>query len=68
MVKIRNIGKEIIDGLGGSKSKSKSDKKGKLKRRVIELLQPSKTRVIREKRELSQSAFAGLPGVSMRAL
>ena len=66
MVKIRNIGKEIIDGLGGSKSKS--DKKGKLKRRVVELLQPSKTGVIREKRELSQSAFAGLPGVSMRAL
>jgi len=35
MVNIRNIGKEIIDGLG--ESKSKSSKKGKLKRRAIEL-------------------------------
>jgi len=63
-VKNRDIGKEILDGL----SDIKNYKKGKLKLRTAELSEPSEPKVIRERLELSQSAFAGLLGVSMRTL
>lgn len=43
-------------------------KKGKLKLRTTELSEPSEPKVIREKMNLSQSAFAGLLGVSTRTL
>lgn len=63
-MKNRDIGKEILDGL----SDIKNYKKGKLKLRTAELSEPSEPKVIRERLELSQSAFAGLLGVSMRTL
>lgn len=43
-------------------------KKGKMSLKVTELSEPSPPEVIRSKLNLSQSAFAGLLGVSMRTL
>lgn len=63
-MKNRDIGNEILTGLG----EIKDHKKGKLKFRTFELSEPSEPRLIREKLDLSQSAFAGLLGVSMRTL
>ena len=60
----RDIGKEILEGL----SDIENFKKGKLKLRTIELSEPSAPKIIREKLHLSQSAFAGLLGVSTRTL
>lgn len=60
----RDIGKEILEGL----SDIENCKKGKLKLRTIELSEPSEPKIIREKLHLSQSAFAGLLGVSTRTL
>lgn len=60
----RDIGKEILEGL----SDIENFKKGKLKLRTIELSEPSEPKIIREKLHLSQSAFAGLLGVSTRTL
>ncbi|MBL4821805.1 MAG: helix-turn-helix domain-containing protein [Gammaproteobacteria bacterium] len=60
----RDIGYEILEGL----TEIENFKKGKLKLRTTELSEPSEPRIIREKLNLSQSAFAGLLGVSTRTL
>lgn len=60
----RDLGKEILEGLDDIKR----FKKGNLKLRTTELSEPSEPRIIREKLKLSQSAFAGLLGVSTRTL
>jgi len=63
-VQNRDIGKEILDGLDDIST----FKKGKLKLRTTKLSEPSEPKIIREKMNLSQSAFAGLLGVSTRTL
>jgi len=60
----RNIGAEVLDGI----NEIRAFKKGGAKLKVTELSEPSEPRVIRSKLNLSQSAFAGLLGVSMRTL
>ncbi len=55
----RNIGQELLDGIAAIK-------KGKGKRKTVQL--PANVKSIREKMDLSQSAFAGLLGVSVRTL
>jgi putative transcriptional regulator len=60
----RDIGLEILEGL----NEIKSFKRGKLLLKTTELSEPSEPQVIRSKLNLSQSAFAGLLGVSMRTL
>ena len=55
----RDIGQELLDGIAAIK-------KGKGKYKTIEL--PSDVKSIRKKMGLSQSAFAGLLGVSVRTL
>ena len=60
----RNIGAEILDGI----QEIKQFKKGKLALRKQELSEPSPPKMIRLKLKLSQSAFAGLMGVSVRTL
>ncbi len=59
MIKKRNIGQEILEGI-------RVIKVGKGKRRFIKL--PDDVRAIRERMNLSQSAFAALLGVSLRTL
>ena len=60
----RDIGKEILDGI----FEIRDFKKGHAELRTSELSEPSKPKVIRSKLKLSQSAFAGLLGVSIRTL
>ncbi|RLA43057.1 MAG: transcriptional regulator [Gammaproteobacteria bacterium] len=60
----RDIGAEILEGIG----EINKFKRGALKLRTTELSEPSDPKVIRSKLNLSQSAFAGLLGVSMRTL
>ena len=60
----RDIGTEILEGL----QEIKDFKKGKVQLKTTELSEPSEPKVIRTKLKLSQSAFAGLLGVSMRTL
>lgn len=60
----RDIGLEILEGL----EEIKSFKKGKIQLKTSELSMPSEPQVIRSKLKLTQSAFAGLLGVSMRTL
>ena len=60
----RNIGAEILAGL----DEIKQFKKGNLALRTQELSEPSAPQVIRLKLKMSQSAFAGLMGVSVRTL
>lgn len=60
----RDIGAEILEGI----QEIKQHKKGKISLKVTELSGPSPPEVIRSKLNLSQSAFAGLLGVSMRTL
>mgnify|MGYP001036182182 CR=1 FL=1 len=60
----RNIGAEILDGI----NEIKEYKKGKLQLKTTHLAEPSPPEVIRSKLKLSQSAFAGLLGVSTRTL
>ncbi len=55
----RDIGKELLEGI-------EAIKQGQGRRRMIEL--PADVKAIREKTGLSQSAFAGLLGVSVRTL
>jgi putative transcriptional regulator len=55
----RDIGQELLDGIAAIE-------KGKGKRRIVYM--PSNVKNIREKMGLSQSAFAGLLGVSVRTL
>jgi len=60
----RNLGAEILAGL----DEIKQFKKSNLALRTQELSEPSAPRVIRLKLNMSQSAFAGLMGVSVRTL
>ena len=60
----RDIGAEILEGI----NEIQAFKKGSVKLKVTELSEPSEPKVIRSKLKLSQSAFAGLLGVSMRTL
>ncbi|WP_280552963.1 helix-turn-helix domain-containing protein [Halomonas sp. 25-S5] len=60
----RNIGSEILEGIRDIQQHNK----GKLKLRSTELTPPSPPQEIRLKLKLSQSAFAGLMGVSVRTL
>ncbi len=60
----RDIGAEILEGI----HEIRQHKKGKMSLKVTELSEPSPPEVIRSKLNLSQSAFAGLLGVSMRTL
>lgn len=60
----RNLGAEILDGI----NEIKQFKKGKAALRTYELSEPSPPAVIRLKLNMSQSAFAGLLGVSVRTL
>ena len=55
----RNIGQEILDGIAAIKG-------GGGVRHAVEL--PDDAKAIREKTGLSQSAFAGVLGVSVRTL
>jgi putative transcriptional regulator len=60
----RDIGLEILDGL----NEIRNFKQAKVSLKITELSEPSAPRVIRSQLELSQSAFAGLLGVSVRTL
>lgn len=60
----RDVGLEILEGL----NEIKQFKSGTTQLKTTELSEPSKPQVIRSKLKLSQSAFAGLLGVSMRTL
>jgi putative transcriptional regulator len=60
----RDIGKEFLEGI----HEIKQYKTGRLELRTSELSEPSPAQVIRLKLNLSQSAFAGLMGVSVRTL
>ena len=59
MKRKRDIGQEILDGV-------RAIKVGKGKKNIIKT--PDDVRVIRERLDLSQSAFAALLGVSLRTL
>jgi putative transcriptional regulator len=60
----RDIGQEILDGI----REVKAYKAGKKVLRVRTLKQPAPPKMIRAKLKLSQSAFAGLMGVSLRTV
>jgi putative transcriptional regulator len=60
----RDIGLEILEGL----NEIKQFKSGNAQLKTTELSEPSEPKIIRLKLKLSQSAFAGLLGVSMRTL
>lgn len=60
----RNIGLEILDGI--KEIKAFKEGKGSLVTRVLS--EPSHPKEIRAKLNLSQSAFAGLMGVSVRTV
>ena len=60
----RDLGVEILAGI----DEIKAFKRGKSELKVTELSEPSEPKVIRAQLNLSQSAFAGLLGVSMRTL
>jgi len=60
----RDIGQEILDGI----REIKAYKAGQNKLRKHTLKKPASPRVIRTKLKLSQSAFAGLMGVSLRTV
>jgi len=60
----RNIGQEILEGI----QEIKSYKAGKKILRAHSLKEPAPPQVIRAKLKLSQSAFAGLMGVSLRTV
>lgn len=63
-MKNRDVGLEILEGL----NEIKQFKTGKAQLKATELSEPSEPKIIRSKLKLSQSAFAGLLGVSMRTL
>ena len=58
----RDMGQEILEGIRDVKEY----KAGKKALRVRSLKAPSSPKVIRQRLKLSQSAFAGLMGVSLR--
>ncbi|MBL8092289.1 MAG: helix-turn-helix domain-containing protein [Anaerolineales bacterium] len=60
----RDIGQEILEGI----REVKAHKAGKKSLRTYTLKMPAPPRVIRAKLKLSQSAFAGMMGVSLRTI
>jgi putative transcriptional regulator len=60
----RDIGKEILDGI----QEIKAFKAGQGNLRTHTLKEPAAPQVIRARLNLSQSAFAGLMGVSLRTV
>ena len=60
----RDIGQEILEGI----REVKAYKAGKIDLRTRELKEPSLPQDIRRNLNLSQSAFAGLMGVSLRTV
>ena len=60
----RNIGLEILEGI----KEIKKHKKGEIQLSVKVLTEPSPTKEIRKKLNLSQSSFAGFMGVSVRTI
>tara|TARA_B100000745_G_C20075159_1_gene367175 strand:- start:283 stop:570 length:288 start_codon:yes stop_codon:yes gene_type:complete len=60
----RNIGNEILEGI----REIQAYKRGELELKATHLSEPSAPQVIRSKLNLSQTAFAGLLGVSTRTL
>ena len=60
----RDLGQEILDGI----REVKEYKAGKKVLHVRSLKAPSSPKVIRQRLKLSQSAFAGLMGVSLRTV
>ncbi len=60
----RAIGKEILDGIG----EVKAFKEGKVNLVTRQLDEPSHPKEIRAQLKLSQTAFAGLMGVSVRTI
>ncbi len=60
----RDIGQEILEGI----REIKSYKAGEKTLRVRVLTEPAPPQVIRAKLQLSQTAFAGLMGVSLRTV
>ena len=60
----RDIGQEILDGV----REIKAYKAGKGNLRTHQLKDPSPPQVIRQRLKLSQAAFAGLMGVSLRTV
>lgn len=60
----RDIGAEILDGI----QEIQQYKKGRVQLKRTELSEPSPPQLIRSKLNMSQSAFAGLLGVSVRTL
>ena len=60
----RDIGQEILEGI----REIKAYKAGKLSLRSHTLKEPAPPQVIRARLKLSQAAFAGLMGVSLRTI
>ena len=60
----RDIGQEILDGI----REVKAYKAGKKTLRVHVMKDPAPPQIIRAKLKLSQSAFAGMMGVSLRTI
>ena len=60
----RNIGEEILEGI----REIKAHKAGPKTLRTYKLQEPSAPQAIRAKLQLSQAAFAGLMGVSLRTV
>ncbi len=60
----RDLGLEILEGI----REIKAFKAGKIDLRTRELLEPSSPKEIRKKLGISQAAFAGLMGVSLRTV
>lgn len=60
----RDIGQEILEGI----REVKAYKAGKKALHVHSLKEPAPPKVIRQRLKLSQSAFAGLMGVSLRTV
>ena len=60
----RNIGSEILEGI----REIRAHKAGQLELRTRKLSEPSTSREIRKRLDLSQAAFAGLMGVSLRTV
>lgn len=63
-MKNRDIGLEILNGI----NEIRNFKEGSVTLKTTELSEPSEPQIIRSRLKLSQSAFAGLLGVSMRTL
>ena len=60
----RDIGLEILEGI----KEIKAYKAGKVNLKTHELKEPSSPQAIRKRLNLSQAAFAGLMGVSLRTV